>query len=386
MVKYHFCLPVLICRLLTALNNFIGPVVKFGFMNRSFFYPLSFLIVLISNSTAVLAQKGTYIDGRPSTSQRILCVDEGIVLSHDNGPDSCDTYGAREAIVNKIGDTYYLFYDGAGKDGWLACLAESKDLKNWVKKGAILTLGDSSKADSKSASAPWVIKEKGEWHMFYLGTPHTTSAPDRIPAFPYLTMKAKSKSLEGPWIKQYNVKPFLEKKNSFYTVTASPGFIVKYKSQFLQFFSGATQDSTGTKRTLGLAKTNNLNNFWKINDKPVLPLTEQVENSSLFFDARNKTWYLFTNHIGINTDGTEYTDAIWVYWSKNLEHWKSRNKAIVLDGKNCSWSKGAIGMPTVIKVGNKLAMLYDAAAGNSISHMHRDIGLAWISLPIKIKN
>jgi predicted GH43/DUF377 family glycosyl hydrolase len=350
-----------------------------------FSYPFLILAGLIFTANSLFAQKSKYIDGRPSTIQRIQCIDKGVVLRHGNGPDSCDTYGAREAIVNKVGDTYYLFYDGAGSTGWLACLAESNDLLNWGKKGAMLKLGDATKADSKSASSPWVIKEKDEWHMFYLGTPNTTPAPDRIPGFPYLTMKAKAKSIDGPWIKQYDVKPFIEKKNSYYTVTASPGFIVKYKNQYLQFFSAATQDSTGTKRTLGLARTHDLNKSWDISDKPIFPLAEQVENSSLYFDAQNKTWYLFTNHIGITDAGMEYTDAIWVYWSKNIEQWDSKNKAIVLDSENCTWAKGAIGMPTVIKAGNKLALLYDGCPGNSKSHMSRDIGLAWISLPIKIE-
>jgi len=331
-----------------------------------------------------IAQESSYIDGRPSANYRIYCHDEGVVLKHGDGPDSCDVYGAREAIVNKVGNIYYLFYDGAGKTGWLACLTESKDLKNWQKKGAVLHLGDSTRADSKSASSPWVIKQKDEWHMFYLGTPNTTPAPDRIPAFPYLTMKAKSKSLEGPWIKQYDVRPFPEKKNSFYTVTSSPGFIIHYQGKYLQFFSGATQDSTGIKRTLGLATTKDLNSSWTINDKPLFPLSEQVENSSLFYDKANNTWYLFTNHIGINQDRLEYTDAIWVYWSKNIYHWNSKNKAIVLDKNNCTWAKGAIGMPSVIKIGGKLALLYDGVNGNSTSHMGRDIGLAWIQLPIKV--
>ncbi|UOE46510.1 hypothetical protein MTO98_19090 [Mucilaginibacter sp. SMC90] len=333
------------------------------------------------------AQDNQYLDGRPAAKFRLQgCTDQGVVLRHGDGADSCDTYGAREAIVNKVGDTYYLFYDGAGKTGWLACLADSKDLKNWTKKGAALTLGDNTKADSKSASSPWVIKDRGEWHMFYLGTPNTTPAPDRIPAFPYLTMKAKSKSIEGPWEKQYGVVPFPEKKGSYYTVTSSPGYIVKYKGYYLQFFSASTQDSKGgTKRTLGLAKTKNLNASWAVSDTPLFPITEQVENSSLFFDTVTKTWYLFTNHIGIDAKGTEYTDAIWVYWSKDLEKWDNKNKAVVIDNKNCSWAKGAIGMPTVIKTGKKLALLYDAAGGNSISHMRRDIALAWIDLPLKIQ-
>ena len=72
------------------------------------------------------------------------------------------------------------------------------------------------------------------------------------------------------------------------------------------------------------------------------------------------------------------------YWSKDLNHWNTADKAIVLDGSNCTWSKGAIGMPSVIKSGNRLALLYDGSEGYSYSHMKRNIGLAWIMLPLKI--
>ena len=35
----------------------------------------------------------------------------------------------------------------------------------------------------------------------------------------------------------------------------------------------------------------------------------------------------------------EYTDSVWVYWSKDLNRWDARDKAIVLDRKNCTLSK-----------------------------------------------
>ena len=342
------------------------------------------LISCLHCAAAAFAQNENYADGRPSAKFRISCTDEGVVFRHGDGKDSIDVYGAREAVVNKVGDTYYLFYDGAGKLGWRACLATSKDLKTWVKKGAMLELGDSTKNDSKSASSPWVIEDKGTWHMFYLGTPNTTPPPYRIPSFPYLTMKAKSSSISGPWEKQYDVTPLTLKPNTYYAVTASPGFIIKHKNEFLQYFSGTKNDGDGVKRTVGIARTKDLNSTWKIMDTPIVPLEEQIENSSLYYDETQKTWYLFTNHIGISKDKVEYTDAIWVYWTKDPLNWKKEDKAVVLDKQNCSWSKGAIGMPTVVKVGNKLALLYDAAPGESISHMHRNIGLAWINLPIKV--
>ena len=97
-------------------------------------------------------------------------------------------------------------------------------------------------------------------------------------------------------------------------------------------------------------------------------------------EKSNKTGFLFTNHIGI--DGGEFIDAVWVYWSKNLNKWNPDNKAIVLDGKNCNWSKKCVGLPSVLAVGNKLALYYDAPGNNSTSHKKRNIGLAWLDLPL----
>ena len=134
-----------------------------------------------------------------------------------------------------------------------------------------------------------------------------------------------------------------------------------------------------------------------------MPSEEQVENSSLYFEPTNQTWFVFTNHIGISTyrelgmdparlppelgnqtgPGTvEYTDSIWVYWTKDLNHWNPAHKAIVLDGKNCKWSKTCIGLPSVVKLKDRLAIFYDAPGGTSLSHMKRDVGLAWLNLPL----
>jgi hypothetical protein len=39
-------------------------------------------------------------------------------------------------------------------------------------------------------------------------------------------------------------------------------------------------------------------------------------------------------------------------------------------------------MPSVMKVGKRLALIYDAPGGSSTSHMRRDLGLAWLDLPL----
>lgn len=320
-----------------------------------------------------------YRDGRPSATLRMEAKDQGAILKHGEGPNQCDYLGAREALIFEEKGIYHLFYDGAGPKGWLACLATSKDLQTWEKKGPILDFGKTGENDTAAACSPWVIKEGNEWHMFYLGTPNASPAPNYVPHFPYLTLKAKAPALAGPWIKQPEVVPFRCMPNTYYDVTASPGHIVKQGDEYLMFLS-VTANAQKPKRTLSIARTKDLNSPWAINPQPIVSPEEQIENSSLYFEPANQTWFLFTNHIGLG--GGEYTDAVWVYWSKDLNQWDAKNKAVVLDGKNCTWSKACIGMPSVVKMGNRLALFYDAPGGTSTSHMARDLGLAWLDLPL----
>jgi len=316
----------------------------------------------------------SYPDHRPFAAYRLEARDGGLVYRHGNGPGRCDELGARDIWVFESEGTYYLHYDGAGPKGWLACLAVSRDLVHWAAKGPILDFGAPGEDDSASASYGVTFHDGRTWHMFYLGTPHTSPAPDLIPAFPYLTMKAVGESPAGPWTKQKDVIPFRTAPGTYYADTASPGHVIKIGDEYRMFFSASM------KRTIGIARTKNLNGPWTIDPQPIFSPEEQVENSSLYFEEANQTWFLFANHVGL--DEFEYTDAIWVYWTRDLDHWDAGRKAVVLDGKNCTWSRKCIGLPSVIKVKDRLAVLYDAPGGDSRSHMNRDIGLAWLDLPL----
>lgn len=327
-------------------------------------------------------RRGGYSDGRSSATLRLEATDAGVILRHGGGPGDCDQFGAREALIFEENGVYHLFYDGAGPRGWLACLATSKDLQNWEKAGPILDFGRPGENDSAAACSPWVYSDGTNWHMFYLGTPKATPAPHFIPSFPYLTMKAKSSTLGGPWIKQPDVVPFTCQPGTYYGVTASPGHIARQGDEYLMFFSAAANDGRGTHRTLGVARTKDLDHPWILDPGPIVPAAEQIENASLYYEPTNRMWFLFTNHIGLEPGRGEYTDAVWVYWTHDLNQWNPKQKAVVLDGKNCSWSKKCIGMPSVIKVGDRLAILYDAPGGESTSHMNRDLGLAWLNLPL----
>ena len=336
--------------------------------------------VFLAAALSPFAQE--YSDGRPGTTLRMDAKDHGIVLRHGDGPSQCDILGARDAWVFESDGTYYMHYDAAGPRGWLCSLAVSQDLLTWEKKGPILDFGKPGEDDAKSASYGVTYFDGEEWHMFYLGTPNTGPPPALVPSFPYLTLKAKGHGPNGPWIKHRDIVPFRTKPGTYYSITASPGQVIKNDAEYLQFFSATTRKPGNpcVQRTLGIARTKDLDGPWTVDPNPMVPIEEQIENSTLHYEKSNRTWFLFTNHIGI--DRGEYTDAIWVYWSKDLNRWDPANKAVVLDGQNCTWSKTCIGLPSIVRVGNRLALFYDAPGGNSTSHMKRNIGLAWLDLPL----
>ena len=340
--------------------------------------------------------KTTYIDGRPSPKLRLDAADHGPVLRHGDGPGGCDLLGARDVWVWEHKGRFYMHYDGAGARGWLACLATSDDLVHWTKKGAVLAFGRKGSRDSGSASYATTYFDGRTWHGFYVGTPNTSPPPDFIPSFPYLTMKSTGASPVGPWRKDYATVPFLPKPGTYYGATASPGHIVRHGGEYLMFFSASverpptkfTAPHNSVLRTLGIARTRNLNGAWKPDPGPILPLEEQIENSSVYHDEATRTWFLFTNHVGIGPNHVEYTDAVWVYWSKDVNRWDPADKAVVLDSRNCTWSPGITGLPSVVRKGRRLALFYDGRGGErypegAASNMDRDIGLAWLRLPLQ---
>lgn len=320
-----------------------------------------------------------YADGRPHATRRLEAVDHGIVLKHG---DPHDAGGARDVWVYAHDGRYFMHYDAAGEHAWLCALATSDDGVIWTKRGTVLELGPSGSPDSASASYGTTFFDGSDWHMFYLGTPNV-SEPGKVPAFPYQTLKARATSPGGAWTKQPEVMPVGTVSGTFYADTASPGAVVKQGKEYLMFFSAAAHLEGGIKRTLGLARTKDLNTAWTVDAQPLLPIEEQIENSSLYFEDSSKLWFLFTNHIGIHPQThQEYTDAIWVYWSHDLTRWNPDDKAVVLDTQNCHWSTNIIGLPSVLRIDNRLALYYDGYTDEDFWHMGRDIGLAWLPLPL----
>ena len=81
---------------------------------------------------------------------------------------------------------------------------------------------------------------------------------------------------------------------------------MKQGDEYMMFFSAAMHCM------IGIARTKDLNGRWKLDKHPIVPPNEQIENSSLYFEPANSTWFLFTNHVGEGEESGQHTDAIWV--------------------------------------------------------------------------
>src|SRR5271166_6431680 len=79
--------------------------------------------------------------------------------------------GVEDPRLQKFGDTYYLTYTGYNKKDAQLCLATSRDLRHWERKGVILPAykGNWNVAGTKSGA---IVPEKigGKYWMYWLGT------------------------------------------------------------------------------------------------------------------------------------------------------------------------------------------------------------------------
>ncbi len=349
---------------------------------------------------------------RVGPSIRIEAKDQGVVFAHGHGPNGCDSLGARDVWVWQAGNLFYMNYDGSSAAGWITCLATSSDLVHWTTYGRQLQLGKPGESDNASASYGVTFNKGDKWYMYYLAASTVSDPFNKVPSFPYLVKLAVAKSPAGPWTKRAKFVALNTQPNTFFSASASPGQVVEANGSYLMFFSGSRsltpyqhviaktksgklvdrylpgKEPNKILRTIGIARTQNLEGEWKADTIPILPDSEQIENASMYYQTETKTWFLFTNHVGIY-DKTEFTDAIWVYWSQDLEHWNPNDKAVVLDSTNVLWTNPIIGLPSVVKIGTKLAIFYDGFHGTGMLygaeiHMRRDVGFATIDLPINV--
>lgn len=348
---------------------------------------------------------------------KLYVEDQGVILSPGKIGEKFFEYdgrGIREPNVYRVGEYYYMFYDGsadhAGNCNYedpeqhlcRACLARSKDLINWEKLGPRLRCGieDNPKAkelgfmDAYGAVSPWLFfdEEENRWKMFYVGAlgacPYGPAVG--IPSEYYSTCFAYAKTpglegIEGEWIQVNRERGkekavcFYKRKNKYPMGSTSAGPVIinplwdsnkdETCKKYLMFFtSGAT---------LGVAKSNFLNatknwddpdeeNGWEVSDKPLIGVSCRPEVSfknkmdPFYFHTtpenanyyyNKKRGYHFLFTNQFSMDITHCACNV-VYWTKDINKWSDEHSAIIVDG-TCTkdgWATGAIGFPSVVEI------------------------------------
>lgn len=283
--------------------------------------------------------------------------------------------------------TYYMHYDGSSGSGpWNKVLATSTDLLKWTVKGNFMPLGKGADQDVDCVCYGTVMFDGSQYQMYYTGSTSQLPAPAIVPLAPYTTLRAVSTSPSGPWTKMG--VPFSPKAGSYFADTASPGQVLKTSDGYLQFFAAGQKSGGKMLRTIGIARAPTAAGPWTVDETPILPSSEQIENAVFYFQPSSKQWFMFVNHVGVSPDGArEFSDAVWMYWTSDLNHWTAANRAVVVDGSSSSWAKAVIGLPSVSVKDGKLAVIYDGSSTATnmpdvSDNLNRDIGLAWVSLPI----
>jgi len=129
----------------------------------------------------------------------------------------------------------------------------------------------------------------------FLGVPNVPGEINLIQSFPNLTMKAKASSPMGSWVKQKKVIPFRTILNTYYATTASPSHIKKNRDQYPKSFSATTQKDGNpfVKLTLGFIETKDLDGSWMFDSQPIVPIEEQIENTSIYFEESRNTYFFY---------------------------------------------------------------------------------------------
>ena len=158
---------------------------------------------------------------------RMTIDDEGMVMPCGTGPDSCDTYGAREAVVvEHEGVYYFLRHDSAGKDGWLSCLATMRPAPLGEARIAIDPRRSVGRPDSGFVAL--VGERRREMAYVLRGHPPCTPLLIKSGYLLYADPDGRGRSSwPGPRRKRYDIIPFTNEAGTYYSDTASPGDVVE---------------------------------------------------------------------------------------------------------------------------------------------------------------
>ena len=144
--------------------------------------------------------------------------------------------GVEDPRLREIDGTYYLTYTGYNHHDAQLCLATSKDLIHWDRRGVILPAYKGTWNEQWTKSGAIVPKKiAGKWWMYYLGTRKDADGESRD----YMGLAQSDDLLH--WQDATNEPVLPRRPNSFDSRVMEPGVVFLTKHGILLIYNGANE-------------------------------------------------------------------------------------------------------------------------------------------------
>jgi predicted GH43/DUF377 family glycosyl hydrolase len=191
-------------------------------LNGASFYSLILLAALL----AVLLMTNVIAGAEISDPKIMMYAD-----STDGKPFS------KDPAVVRFNDHYYLYHSMRKNNSWVIGIAESSDLINWKKTGAVLP---AAKYEDKGICAPGAIVLDGKVHLFYQR--YGYGAQDAI---------CHAYSDDGINFERNKTNPIFHPTGDWNSGRAIDADVIVHNDKLLLYF--ATRDPAGKVQKIGVA-------------------------------------------------------------------------------------------------------------------------------------
>ena len=288
------------------------------------------------------------------------------VLAPSGIPGAYDEKGVDCPFVFSHGDHFYMLHVGFDGTGYQTALAESRDLVNWKKTHLLFPREQLQGWDSRGIAGCWIIKEDS-----LEGLPRLKKIDSKYwmvyHAYPQTGYEAGPAEIGLAWTEDETLKVWHRKESPVLSwKNGAPwergglykASIVEADGKFYLFYNAKNRDIWPWIEQIGVAVSDNLINWERPVNYPLVKITEGGWDSRFAADpfvvSCRDQWVMF--YYGF--DGIHAQEGI--AFSKNLMDWKKHPEPILKKGKTGDIDETHAHKPSVIIHDNRLFHYYCA--------------------------
>lgn len=261
------------------------------------------------------------------------------VLTGSGISQSFDSMAVDCPFVFYHNDQFYMMYVGFDGIGYQTGLAVSDDLINWKGKGPILQRAENVGWDKVGAAGTWILKSTN--NLWELPTLQKVSGRYWLAyhSYPQEGYEAGPAQIGLAWTEDENLlkwnrlsKPVFSWKDGEHWENGGlyKACLIQEKDNYYMFYNAKNAKERGWTEQIGIAKSDDLQNWKRFDHNPVIKVSEGRWDSQFCADPYvvkdDNRWLMY--YYGFNRRNAQ--DGIAV--SDNLLEWEKYPDPILLNG------------------------------------------------------